>query len=96
MFQVAESLQVLGLFDPSKKTENASTNGKRRESSSKKRKRWHKAVEGEDSQSSGGTLLDEGTTADSSMDVMVDPTDWLQMSHNVDTVQGAGAINSVS
>lgn len=112
MFQVAESLQVLGLFDPNKKT-NKSNNHKKCENSSKKRNRLLNTVEGEDSRSSRGTTplpeLDEFRTAESSMDIMVDPTDWLEINdqscnrNSVDSIQGSssesrfrGTNNSVS
>lgn len=111
MFKVAESLQVLGLFDPNKKT-NKSSYPKKCENSFKKRNRPLNSVEGEDSQSSGTTPLpelDEFRTAESSMDIMVDPTDWLEINdkscnrNNVDSLQGSssesrfgGTNNSVS
>lgn len=101
---------MLGLFDPNKKT-NKSSNHKKCENSSKKRNRH--TVEGEDSQNSSGTTLlpelDELRTAESSMDIMVDPTDWLEINdqscnrNNVDSIQGSssesrfgGTNNSVS
>lgn len=100
---------MLGLFDPNKKI-NKSSNHKKCENSSKKRNRH--TVEGKDSRNSGTTLLpelDELRTAESSMDIMVDPTDWLEINdqscnrNNVDSIQGSssesrfgGTNNSVS